>query len=69
MAEDLNKTEEEVVLLKAVKEMIDSIVNFEVLDVTGVDPNSNIFFHSATHQRFFNIVWSTFFLSRIKRGQ
>ena len=38
MAGDLNKTEEEVVLLKAVKETIDSIVNFEVLDVTGVDP-------------------------------
>lgn len=68
MPGDLNKTEEEVVLLKVVKETIDSMVNFEVLDVTGVDPNSNIFFHSATHQKFFNIVLVDFLSVTDRKG-
>jgi hypothetical protein len=48
--------EEEVILLKAVKELIDSMVNFEVLDVQGSDPDCTILFRTMTHQRFFNIV-------------
>src|SRR5215831_3845294 len=64
----LNKIEEEVVLLKAINEIIDSIVNFEVLALTGSDPNTFIFFHSMTHQRFFNIVLVDFLSRTDKRS-
>jgi len=59
----LSDIEEEVILLKAVKELIDSMVNFEVLDLQVGDPESNILFRSITHQRFFNIILVDF-LSR-----
>lgn len=52
----LSEVETEVVLLKAVNEIIDSIVNFEVLRIVGKDPDSEIRFQSTTHRRFFNIV-------------
>jgi hypothetical protein len=52
----LSDIEEEVILLKAVKELIDSMVNFEMLNLYGNDPDSNILFETTTHQRFFNIV-------------
>lgn len=51
----LADTEAEVVLLKATTDLIDSMVNFELFDVMGTDPDSQIMFHGATHQRFFNI--------------
>lgn len=47
--------EEEVVFLKAVHDLIGSMVNYEVLSVVGTDPDSNILFRTMTHQRFFNI--------------
>jgi hypothetical protein len=47
--------EEEIVFLKAVHDLIGSMVNYEVLSVVGTDPDSNIIFHTMTHQRFFNI--------------
>lgn len=59
----LSDIEEEVILLKAIKEFIDSMVNFEVLDLLGNDPDCNILFKSITHQRFFNIILVDF-LSR-----
>ena len=68
MALMLSDTEAEVVLLKAVKELIDSIVNFEVLQLTGQDPDSQILFHSSTHQRFFNIVLVDFLSATDKRA-
>src|SRR5882724_9958327 len=52
----LSGVEEEVVILKAINEIVDSIVNFEVLTLAGTDPDSVIRFQSRTHQRFFNIV-------------
>jgi len=52
----LNETEKEVIFLKAIKELIDEMVNWEVMKLVGEDPNSNISFHSMTHQRFFNIL-------------
>jgi len=52
----LSEIEEEVVLLKAIKEIIDLMVNFEVLALMGSDPDSQISFKSITHQRFFNII-------------
>jgi hypothetical protein len=63
MAMKLTEIEEEVILLKAIKELIDSMVNFKVLDLLGSDPDSQIFFKSTTHQRFFNIILVDF-LSR-----
>jgi len=52
----LSQIEEEVILLKAVWELIDSMVNFEMLTIEGRDPDSNITFRTMTHQKFFNIV-------------
>ena len=52
----LNDIEEEVILLKAVMELINSMVNFEMLQLVGNDPDSCILFESMTHQRYFNIV-------------
>jgi hypothetical protein len=56
MAMGLSNIEEEVVFLKAPKEIIDSMVNFEVLTLHGNDPDSSILFKASIHQRFFNIV-------------
>jgi len=48
--------EQEILILKAAKELIDSMVNFELMSLLGNDPNSNILFKSITHQRLFNII-------------
>lgn len=60
---ELSDIEEEVVFLKAIKEIIDSMVNFEMLTLHGTDPDSTVLFETSTHQRFFNIVLVDF-LSR-----
>jgi len=52
----LTDIEEEIILLKAVWQLIDSMVNFEVLEMYGTDPDSNILFHTRTHQKYFNIL-------------
>jgi hypothetical protein len=59
----MTSIEEEVVLLKATTDSIDSMVNFEFFDLLGDDPETNIMFHQAVHQRLFNIAL-TDFLSR-----
>lgn len=59
----MNNLEEEVVLLKATWDLIDSIVNFDVFLLGGEDPNSQIMFHRSSDQKYFNIVL-TDFLSR-----
>ena len=64
----LSDVEEEVILLKAVWELIDSMVNFEMLKLYGEDPNSNILFETMTHQRFFNIVLVDFLSRTDKRA-
>jgi len=56
MAIKFSGIEQEVIILKAVIELINSMVNFEILSVEGIDPDSNIVFKSSTHQRFFNII-------------
>ena len=38
--------EQEVILLKAIEELIDSMANFEVLSLNDEDPDSNIAFQS-----------------------
>ena len=52
----LNQVEKEVIFLRAIKELIDEMVNWEVVKLVGEDPHSNISFNSMTHQRFFNIL-------------
>lgn len=52
----LNEVEDEIVFLKAIQEIIDSMVNFEVLELIGVDQNFQILFKSITHQKFFNVI-------------
>jgi hypothetical protein len=59
----LNEMEEEVVFLKAVQEIIDSVVNHDMLLLYGTDPDSTVVFKTPTHQRFFNVVLVDF-LSR-----
>lgn len=68
VAMTLSDIEEEVILLKAVWELIDSMVNFEMLDLYGHDPDSNILFRTRTHQRFFNIVLVDFLSLTDKRA-
>lgn len=51
-----NTIEREVIFLKAVKELIDEMVNFEIGEVIGSDPHSQFQFRTMTHQKFFNII-------------
>ena len=59
----LSDIEEEVVFLKAIKEIIDSMVNFAMLTLHGSDPDASVLFETSIHQRFFNIILVDF-LSR-----
>jgi hypothetical protein len=63
-----NAIEEEVVLLKAINELIDSMVNSELLALIGNDPDSQILFHSNIQQRFFNIILVDFLSQTDKRA-
>ena len=60
--------EQEVIILKAAKELIDSMVNFELMSLLGNDPDSEIAFKSITHQRFFNIILVDFLSCTDKKG-
>lgn len=64
----MNNIEQEVIILKAVKELIDSMVNFELMSLQGNDPDSNIIFDSMTHQRLFNITLVDFLSCTDKKG-
>ena len=68
MALELSNTETEVVLLKAVGELIDMMVNFGLFEILGEDPDSQILFHSSTHQRFFNIILVDFLSETDEQG-
>ncbi len=50
------ETEREVIFIKAIKELIDEMVNFEIGNVIGDEPHSQFQFSSMTHIRFFNII-------------
>ena len=52
----LENIEKEIIYLLAIKQLIDEMVNFEVIDLLGEDPHYEIRFKSITHQKFFNIV-------------
>jgi len=60
--------DEEVIILKAVNELIYQLVNFELMSLYGNDPESSIKFESITHQRFFNIVLVDFLSVTDRRG-
>lgn len=62
-----NPTEREVIFLKAVKELIDEMVNFEIGEIIGSDPHSQFQFCSMTHQKFFNIILVDFLSCSDKR--
>ena len=47
----LSDIEEEVVFLKAIKEIIDSMVNFAILTLHGRDPDASVLFETSMHQR------------------
>ena len=68
MAIELSTLEEEVIFLKAIIEIIDSMVNFEVLELNGDDPDANISFNSMTHQAYFNIILVDFLSRTDKRA-
>ncbi len=52
---DFSDIEKEVIFLKAVKEMIDDMVNHEIFTLFKSDPQSELRFNSMTHQAYFNI--------------
>src|SRR3989338_6454103 len=56
-------TEKEVIFLKAINELIDSMVNNEIFVILGDNPHCEVRFKSTTHQKYFNIILSDF-LSR-----
>ena len=60
--------EQEIIILKAAKELIDSMVNFSLMSLEGNDPDSNILFKEYTHQRFFNIILVDFLSRTDKKG-
>jgi hypothetical protein len=64
----LNSVETEVVLLKAVQELVETMVNFNLFQILGQDPDSQIAFHSSTHQRFFNIILVDFLSATDKQA-
>jgi hypothetical protein len=52
----LTGAEQEVIVLRAIWDLIDSAVNHEMLTIGGQDPEAMVCFKSATHQKFFNVV-------------
>jgi hypothetical protein len=65
MATKISDIEQEIIILKAIIEIIDSMVTYEIMSLVGDEPDSNILFKSSIHQKFFNIVLVDF-LSPIK---
>jgi hypothetical protein len=56
MVHKFTEAEAEIVLLYAIKNLIDSIVNFEVLRLLGEDLIAEVRFNSPTHQKYFNLM-------------
>lgn len=51
-----NNTEKEVIILKAVQELINSMVNYSIFDVFGTNPDVDVWFKTEIHQKYFNII-------------
>lgn len=52
----LTPVESEVILLRAVWELVDEAVNRSMLAIHGESPECEVRFHTPLHQRYFNIV-------------
>jgi len=48
--------EKEIIYLLAIKQFIDEMVNFEVINLLGENPDAEVRFKTTTHQKFFNII-------------
>jgi len=48
--------EHEIILLKTINGAIDSMVNHSIFELRGADPSTEVWFHTAIHQKFFNIM-------------
>ena len=68
MVMEEQQMEQEVIILKAIQELINNMVNNEMLSLAGNDPDSNIKFQSITHQSFFNIILVDFLSCTDKNG-
>lgn len=64
----MKQIEEEVVILNAVIDLVDTMVNRAIFSVVGESPKSNILFHDYLHQRFFNIALVDFLSKTDKKG-
>jgi hypothetical protein len=64
----INDIENEVIYLNAIREIIDSVVNFEVMKLYGSDPNSSVLCNTTTHQKYFNIILTDFLSNTDGRG-
>jgi hypothetical protein len=53
---EITEIEKEVIYLKAVNESIDSMVNYEILQLSEGKGGSQAIFRTAVHQRLFNII-------------
>ncbi len=56
MTADFTKTEQEIIVLKAVWELIDEMVNYEMFEKLSQTADVHLTFRTATHQRLFNIL-------------
>ena len=52
----INNIEKEIIYLLAIKQLIDEMVNFEVINPLCEGPEVEVHFKSMTHQKFFNII-------------
>lgn len=62
-----NQVEKEVIILKAILDLINNMVNHQVFKLLGEDPDCNISFYTEIHQRLFSIVLADF-LSETDKG-
>lgn len=58
---DLNHTEKEIIILKASLNIIDSIINYNVLDIQKDVMGSTVSFRTNIHQEYFSICLVDFF--------
>jgi hypothetical protein len=64
----LSRVEEEVVFLKAVNDIIDGMVNYEMLALHQNAHTGSVLFQTGTHQRLFNILLVDFLSRSDKRA-
>jgi hypothetical protein len=58
------KQELEVIFLKAIIDSLDSMLNSELLELRGISPDCEVYFHQKTHQKYFYILLLDFIHSK-----